>query len=76
MNRARHRRLERILESLTGTADELAEIGDEEREAFESMPNGVQQSEQGCRAEAIADAIDGAVAEISQAVDSVRDAHG
>lgn len=76
MNRARRSRLDRVLDSLTTLNEELAEIGEEEREAFDSMPDGVRDSEQGQRAEAIADAIDGAVEEITLAIDAVWEADG
>lgn len=76
MNTKRRARLDKILNDLTTATDLLADLGAEERDAFENMPEGIQDSEQGRRAEAIADAIDEAVEEISLTLDSVLDACG
>lgn len=45
MNKSRRNQLENLLESLKSSMDELQSIYEDEKDAFESMPENLQNSE-------------------------------
>ena len=75
MNKERRKAIERI-ESLLSEAKskledantELLEIAQAERDAFDSMPEGLQQSDKGQQAESAADALEDAQSELEDAI--------
>lgn len=50
-------------------ADKIKDIADEEREAFDNLPESLQYSEKGGRMEECADALDGVVEELESCED-------
>jgi hypothetical protein len=69
MNNTRRKELRKILDSLEVIYDTLETISEEERESFENLPEGIQDSERGQLLEAYADAIEYAYGDL----ESVRD---
>lgn len=52
-------------------ADKIKDIADEEREAFDNLPESLQYSEKGRRMEECADALDGVVEELESCEDGL-----
>lgn len=48
MNKQRRVRLGKVLELLEQASEELNQIAEEEREAFDNLPLSIQESERGC----------------------------
>ena len=74
MNKARRDRLTDITERLAAIYHELDEIADEERAAFDALPEGLQQSEKGQQMEAAADEIENARSSVDDAQHSTEEA--
>jgi DNA repair ATPase RecN len=75
MNKATRKRLESIRETLANAQSDIESIRDEEQEKFDSLSEGLQQSEQGQNIEQasgalsnVADSIDTAVTELDEAI--------
>lgn len=47
MNKQRRKRIEEALERIQEGLDILEEVGEEEQEAFNNLPEGLQESEKG-----------------------------
>lgn len=47
MNNNRRQRIKEVCEQLSATRDTLEEISNEEREAYDNMPEGLQEGERG-----------------------------
>lgn len=47
MNAARRKRLEKVISTLENMLDEIDNVKNEEMEAFENLPEGLQESERG-----------------------------
>ena len=47
MNNERRRRIEKIMEKIDGIKVELEEVRDDEQQAFDNLPEGLQLSERG-----------------------------
>lgn len=62
MNNARRKQLRTILERLNECLGELETVRDEEQEAFDNMPEGLQASEKGERASTAISELDDAFA--------------
>ena len=83
MNNDRRSRIEKVREIVNRTRVELEQLRDgeadnlhtEEREAFESLAEGFQQSERGQASEAAADALESAYDAIDYAVTSLEEAY-
>lgn len=60
MNKDRRKRLTDIVERLSGIHADLEELATDERDAFENMPEGLQQSAKGEQIDANADALENA----------------
>lgn len=58
------------MERLTKARDELEALKEEERAAFDNLPEGLQQSERGQRMEEIGDYLDEAIGAIDQCLDA------
>lgn len=71
MNAARRKIVEALRDKLEEISSDLATIRDEESEAFEAMPEGLQESEQGQKASAAVDALDEACSEVESAVSNL-----
>ena len=74
MNKPRRKRIDAILQKLEELSEELCIIKEEEEEAFENLPESLQETERG---ESMQDAInnmDEAISNISDATEYLRDA--
>lgn len=67
MNDARRKKIARMISFLEGLEVDIQEILDEEREAFDNMPEGLQGSERGEAAQEAIDALENAVSFTSDA---------
>lgn len=74
MNKARRKTLDGLLAKFEELKGELETVGSEERDAFDNMPESLQQGEKGQAAETAADAIDNAVSEIDSVTTSIEEA--
>lgn len=74
MNKARRKQLADIIESLAPFTAQIEDIGAEEQEAFDAMPEGLQQSARGEASEAAVCAIESAVGALQEAVDFLSEA--
>lgn len=72
MNKQRRKQVAELLAKLETLKDEVHECACEEREAFDNMPEGLQQSERGQDTEAAADALADALNDVESAVDALR----
>jgi hypothetical protein len=57
MNKERRKEIGRALDKLDEARVILETVGDEERDYFDNMPEGIQNSEKGERADEVADGI-------------------
>ena len=70
MNKARRKQIETALDLLQQACEIIAEVGDEEEEeAFDNLPESIQESERGEKMQEYIDTID----EVIGAVDEVKD---
>jgi uncharacterized coiled-coil DUF342 family protein len=74
MNKQRRDRIDTIKESLAGLKSELETIQEEEQEAYYAMPEGLQSSERGEKAQAAADALSEAVSQLDGAIEQLEEA--
>jgi glutathione S-transferase len=72
MNKERRKELARILEALGPLETDLESLAQQEREAFDNMPEGLQGSENGQKAEAAAEALETAHSELSSLMEELR----
>lgn len=72
MNKRRRKELEDVLASLEKTKDRLEVVRDDEREAYEALPEQFQQTERAEKMEEIADLIDEAIWPVEEAIDAVQ----
>ena len=73
MNKARRKRLENVVEVLTAQMEELEYIKDEEQEAFDNLPEGIQCSEKGETMEENIDDLDSVISDLENVIDSIND---
>lgn len=55
MNKQRREQVKTAIESLNEANELLEQVGNEERDAYDNMPEGLQYSERGCQLEENAD---------------------
>ena len=65
MNKERRKALQSIVDRLTELGEELAAIRDEEQEAYENLPEGIQSSERG-------EMMDAAIGYLDEAFDGIE----
>lgn len=58
MNKARRKKLEEVISTLEDMRDELTHLHNEERDAFDNLPDSLQYSEKGEEMEECADALE------------------
>ena len=81
MNKERRTRLEKLIEkleeikdSINDIRDEIECVKDEEQEAYDNMPESIQQSDRGCNMEENIDDLDSAYdIDIEDSVDEIID---
>lgn len=71
MNKDRRERIAVVLEELSRQVELLTELHDEESDAFENMPEGLQSSERGQQSETARDKLEEAKTLVEQAVDEL-----
>ncbi|GHV18128.1 hypothetical protein FACS1894169_14370 [Bacteroidia bacterium] len=74
MNKARRKELNEIRAELQGLMERLEIIKDEEQESFDNMPEGLQYSERGEKAENAISNLEYAYDNISDAIDRIDEA--
>lgn len=83
MNDARRKRLEAAKATLEQASDALIaasvedtidEVASEERDAFDNLPEGLQQGDKGQAMEAAADALDEAKSQVDSALEAIGEA--
>lgn len=73
MNAARRKALEGILDQLEAAKSATETVASEEREAFDSMPEGLQQGERGQQVEENADALEAIDGDFDSLMDAIRE---
>lgn len=77
MNAKRRKEIEKILASLEGLEERISALYDEESEAYENLPEAIQESERGenmlAASEALENAMD-AASSIDDVISSLREA--
>lgn len=74
MNKARRKELMELLDMAQELQPRLEALRDEEQEAFDNMPEGLQGSERGEMTQAAADALDQAATAIEEVVTGLDEA--
>ena len=72
MNKARRKQIEKALDLLQQASEIIAEVGDEEEEAFDNIPESIQESERGEKMQEYIDTIDEAVGAIDEVKDNLE----
>lgn len=67
MNAARRKRLAEIISDLETAHEALTALAEEERDAFASLPDSLQNGEKGQRMEEIADSLESAASDVETA---------
>lgn len=73
MNNLRRKEIRKALESIEEIKTNLESISEEERESFENLPEGIQDSERGQLLEAYADAIEYAYGDLDTVISQLTD---
>lgn len=73
MNKARRKQLEKVVEVLTAQMEELETIKDEEQEAFDNLPEGIQCTERGEAMEKNVDDLDGIIDNLENVIYSINE---
>lgn len=66
MNKERRNRIAEIMDKLNEIADEICEVAQEERDAFDNLPESLQYGERGEAMEAAADELEDVSSEVSE----------
>ena len=73
MNKERRKQLEKVVEVLTAQMEELETIKDEEQEAFDNLPEGIQCTERGETMEENVDELDSIITDLENVIDSINE---
>lgn len=71
MNNPRRKKLAKLQEQIEELRMALEEVLEEEQEAFDNMPENLQYSEKGERAEGCISALEDAVSNLEEAVENI-----
>lgn len=74
MNKQRRSRLAKILETLEDAKIDLETEKDEEQEAFDNIPESLQNGERGEQAQAYCSSLDDAFDSLESAIESIQEA--
>lgn len=74
MNKQRRKRLSKIEEKIRALLDEIADIRDEEQEAYDNLPESFQDGERGELMSEIIDKLDDAYDNLETAADIISEA--
>ena len=73
MNKARRKQLESITAILTTALDVLGELRDAEEDAYDNLPESIQESDRGYEMQEITDNLSDAYDSLEEAIDSLGD---
>lgn len=76
MNKARRKKLGEIIDQLENLREDLDAVASEEREAYDNLPESLQEGDRGCAMEEAADELDdicGELDDLRQRIESVVD---
>lgn len=73
MNKDRRKRLSDIIAKLEVLQSEIQSLAEEERECFDNMPEGLQESERGSAIEDNADDLDDTDSDFESLLDTLND---
>lgn len=73
MNKDRRKRLGDIIAKLEELQSEIQSLAEEERECFDNMPEGLQESERGSAIEENADGLDETDSDLGSLLDTLND---
>ncbi len=73
MNNTRRKAIEKIVSELQGLQAKLTDIAGEERDYYDNMPENMQGSEKGERAEEVANTLQEAADEIDNIIGNLED---
>lgn len=74
MNQMRRRQIETAVSVLSSALDTLQELQQEEQDAYDNLPEGLQGAERGMTMEEAANALQDAVDSIAEAIQSAENA--
>lgn len=74
MNKARRAKLNLIEKELARLAEEIEDAGNEEREAFDNLPESLQQSERGEAMDSSADELESIASELTDIAQRICEA--
>ncbi len=74
MNNARRAALQAIRTKVIGLQNDLEALKDEEQEAFDNLPEGLQETERGEKMEAAVETIESAIYAMEETMDFLNDA--
>jgi len=72
MNRERRKKLGEIIDQLGTLRDALDAVASEEREAYDNLPESLQESDRGCAMEEAADELDDICSEMEELKDRIQ----
>lgn len=76
MNAKRRKELEKVIALIEDAKSQLEILKDEEQEAFDNMPEGLQCSEKGERMEEVISYLDDSFSELESAIENITSAIG
>ncbi len=74
MNKQRRKQLADMVEQLELLKSELEEVTEQEGEAFENMPESIQESDRGQRMQEVIEILDNAMLSIEEAIEGITEA--
>ncbi len=74
MNKERRAEIESAIQNVDNAIAEIANAKDGEQDYFDNMPEGIQMSEKGSRAEEVIDLLSNAEDELNGIMDTLEDA--
>lgn len=72
MNKARRKKLGEIIDQLEHLREDLDAVASEEREAYDNLPESLQESDRGCAMEEAADELDEICSEMEELKDRIQ----
>lgn len=73
MNQTRRNKIREIQEDLRIISEKIEELRDEESDAYENMPESLQESEKGEKAMRAVDILDQAIGEVDDSISTLED---
>ena len=74
MNKERRKQIESALEKIQDGRDAIESLKDEEQDYYDNMPESLQGGEKGEVAQSAIDALDNALSQLDEAIDSINEA--